>query len=66
MAVMCRSCCRSREITTPPLRVHKMPCDFCGSTSEDPLGRNYDIPSIQIPNSREDPNARAEREKAGA
>lgn len=65
MAVICRQCGRQKEITLPPVRTRTAPCDFCGSQSEDPKGRNYDYPDNLIPGHKNEPNAVAEREEAG-
>jgi hypothetical protein len=67
MAVMCRACLTSREISLPPVRTRRAPCDFCGSTDDIPVGRsagmNFDIPEMQIPGNRLDPNEVAAKEK---
>jgi len=67
MAVLCKGCCDRMEISTPPVRTRSAVCDKCGGDGEIIVGRsagmNYDIPDIQIPGNRKDPNSIAEKEE---
>lgn len=62
MAVICRECGKAKEISLPPVRTRRAPCDFCGSERE-AGGRNYDYPDNLIPGNPRDPNVIAEREE---
>lgn len=66
MAVICADCCRRKQISRPPVRVRKAPCDFCGGYDElgqRQGGKNYDIPDSQIPGHRTNLDTIAEREE---
>lgn len=65
MAVVCRSCGTKKEISLPPVRTQRAPCDFCGGTDE-MGGMNYDYPDHLIPGHKNEPNAVAEREEQQA
>lgn len=69
MATICRTCAQKKEITLPPVRTNRAPCDFCGGfdalvsgTRTIKLDRNYDYPDLLIPGNVNEPNAVAERE----
>ncbi len=64
MAVICRACGQNKQITLPPVRTRRAPCDFCGKQDEAPKGMNYDYPDRLIPGNSNEPNAVAEREEA--
>jgi hypothetical protein len=63
MAVVCRRCAKSNNISTPPVRTRVAPCDICGSQSEDPKGRNFDYPDVLMPGNPNHPDKVAEREQ---
>lgn len=63
MATLCAKCMRGMNLSRPPVRVARKPCDRCGSQNEDPLGRNYTYPDSLLPGSKNEPNAVAEREE---
>lgn len=62
MAVICRKCGQSKDISLPPVRTRTAPCQFCGSNDE-MGGKNYDYPDNLIPGNPMEPNRVAELEE---
>ena len=72
MAAICRACGKSKDISLPPTRTRKSPCEFCGGFDALINQRtgavvkkldNYDYPDNLMPGNPNEPNERAEREE---